>query len=72
MKEIAEWLLGRIITEENNKVAKRLLDIIESAPNINNIDWLTLFVGSSTEENVNKKNPLQIESKENRDFRIEK
>lgn len=72
MKEIAEWLLGRIINEDNNEVAKRLLDIIESAPNINNIDWLTLFAGSSTGENVNKKNPLQIESKENRDFRIEK
>ena len=47
MKEISEWLLSKIVSSDSyNKVAQRLLEIIENGSEISKIDWLTLFVGT--------------------------
>ena len=61
MKEISEWLLSKIVSSDSyNKVAQRLLEIIENGSEISKIDWLTLFVGATTDGTNHKKaNPLQ-------------
>lgn len=72
MKEISEWLLEKIVSSDSyNNVAQRLLEIIENGSEISKIDWLTLFVGTSTDGAKNKKaNPLQIDNEKSRDCRI--
>lgn len=72
MKEISEWLLSKIVSSDSyNKVAQRLLEIIENGSEISKIDWLTLFVGATTDGTNHKKaNPLQIDNEKSRDCRI--
>lgn len=72
MKEFSEWLLEKIVSSDSyNNVAQRLLEIIENGSEISKIDWLTLFVGTSTDSAKNKRaNPLQIDNEKSRDCRI--
>lgn len=73
MKEVSEWLLGKIISSDgSNNVACNLLEIIHGGNDIDKIDWLTLFAKTTTNVvNYKKNNPLQIELEESRDFRME-